>query len=97
MFNGKYSASINTPMGAINGMITLMSNNNSVQGIIEMMGMKNTFNGSKIKDDAAKFSGNFNTPLGNIEYNATCTVMGDTLELIANTNKGNFKIQGKRV
>jgi len=97
MFNGKYSASINTPMGAINGTITLMNNNNSAQGIIEMMGMRNTFKGEMVKDNIAKFSGNFNTPLGNIEYNATCTVVNDTLELMANTNKGNFKIQGKRV
>lgn len=97
MFDGKYSASINSPMGPINGVVTLMSKGNNAEGFIEIMGMKNVFKGMKIKEDVAKFSGNFNTPLGNIEYNAMCTVINDTLELSANTNKGNFKIQGKRM
>ena len=96
MFDGKYSASINSPMGPINGIITLVSKGNNAEGVIEVMGMKNAFKGMKIKPNVAKFSGNFNTPLGNIEYNAMCTVVNDTLELSANTNKGNFKIQGKR-
>lgn len=98
MFDGKYRASINTPMGAINGVITLMTNqDNSVQGIVEMMGMKNSFKGTKVQENVAKFSGNFNTPLGNMTYNATCSVTNNHLELMANTNKGNFKIQGVRV
>lgn len=98
MFDGKYRASINTPMGPMNGVITLMSKeNNSVQGMIEIIGMKNSFSGMKMQENAAKFSGKFNTPLGSIEYNATCTVINNNLELVANTNKGNFKIQGVRV
>ena len=40
MLDGKYTSSLNTPMGAINGVITLMSNGNQVQGIVEIMGMK---------------------------------------------------------
>lgn len=97
MFDGKYSASINTPMGAINGAITLITKGNNAEGFIEIMGMKNKFKGMMMKPNIAKFSGNFSTPIGNIEYNAMCTVVNDTLELSANTNKGNFKIQGKRM
>lgn len=97
MLDGKYSSSLNTPMGAINGTITLMSNGNNVQGIIETMGMKNNFIGVKTKENEASFKGNFNTPIGNIQYNATCVVMNNNLELMANTNKGNFKLMGKRM
>ncbi len=97
MLDGKYSSSLNTPMGAINGTITLMSNGNNVQGIIETMGMRNNFVGVKTKENEASFKGNFNTPLGNIQYTATCIVMNGTLELMANTNKGNFKLMGKRM
>lgn len=97
MLDGKYSSSLNTPMGAINGTITLMSNANNVQGIIETMGMRNQFNGTKTKDNECTFNGNFNTPLGNIQYTATCIVNHNTLELIANTNKGNFKLMGNRM
>lgn len=96
MLDGKYASSLNTPMGAISGTITLMSKGNNVQGIIETMGMKNSFQGIKMGENEAKFTGNFNTPLGNIEYSATCKVIGNNLELLANTNKGNFKLMGKR-
>ncbi|MCI8481574.1 MAG: hypothetical protein HFJ27_00280 [Clostridia bacterium] len=97
MLDGKYASSLNTPMGAINGTITLMSNGNNVQGVIEVMGMRNQFRGMKTKENECSFKGNFNTPMGNIDYTASCTVNGNMLELMANTNKGNFKIQGKRI
>lgn len=97
MLDGKYGCSLNTPMGAINGTITLMSNRNNVAGILETMGMKNQFNGVKTKENECNFKGNFSTPMGNIEYSATCIVNGNILELMTNTNKGNFKIQGKRM
>lgn len=97
MLDGKYASSLNTPMGAISGTITLMSNGNNVQGTIETMGMKNNFRGIKTKENECQFTGNFNTPMGNIEYTATCMVVNNQLELMANTNKGNFKMQGKRM
>lgn len=97
MLDGKYGCSLNTPMGPINGTITLMTNSNIAQGILETMGMKNTFKGNKTKENECTFSGNFNTPMGQINYTATCIVNGNMLELMANTNKGSFKIQGKRM
>ncbi|MCI9015700.1 MAG: hypothetical protein HFJ53_00815 [Clostridia bacterium] len=97
MLDGKYQASLNTPMGAITGNITLMCRENKVQGTIETMGMKNSFQGEKLNENQCKFTGKFNTPLGAIDYSATCIVTGNKLELMANTNKGNFKLEGKRV
>lgn len=97
MLDGKYGCSLNTPMGAINGTITLMCNGNNVQGILETMGMKNNFQGMKTKENECSFKGNFNTPMGQIQYSATCVVNQNQLELITNTNKGNFKIMGKRM
>ena len=97
MLDGKYGCSLNTPMGAINGTITLMSNGGAVQGTLDTMGMKNAFKGMKTKENECNFKGNFNTPMGNIEYTATCIVNGNELQLITNTNKGNFKIVGKRM
>ena len=97
MLDGKYSISLSTPIGPINGTITLNCVGESVSGILETMGMKNNFQGKKIKDNQCQFKGNFNSPLGNIQYTADCIVNGNNIELIANTNKGNFKLQGKRV
>ena len=97
MLDGKYNSSLNTPMGAINGTITLQSRGNNVEGTIETMGMRNTFKGMKTKENECTFSGNFNTPLGIIQYNATCVVNNNKLELMASTNKGNFKLLGNRM
>lgn len=97
MLDGKYTSSLNTPMGAINGTITLRTQENQVEGMIETMGMKNNFRGMKTKEDECQFTGNFATPMGSIEYNATCRVVQNSLELMANTNKGNFKLTGKRM
>jgi hypothetical protein len=97
MLDGKFGCSLNTPMGAINGKITLLTNGNNVSGILETMGMKNNFSGIKTKENECNFKGKFNTPMGVIEYTANCIVNGNELTLITNTNKGNFKIQGKRM
>lgn len=97
MLDGKYGCSLNTPMGALNGTVTLMSRGNNVQGILEIMGMKNEFNGVRTKDNECNFKGNLNTPMGAIEYTAICIVNGNELELMTTTNKGNFKILGKRL
>ena len=97
MLDGKYTSSLNTPIGAINGTIILVTNGNNVQGTIETMGMRNQFQGMKTKENECTFKGNFNTPLGNIQYTAMCIVNNNTLELTASTNKGSFKLMGKRM
>lgn len=97
MLDGKYRISLKTPLGAMKGTITLISNGNNVQGILEMMGSKNNFNGSKIADDKCRFNGNLNTPMGNLNYDAICSVSGSTLELDAKTPAGSIKILGDRL
>ncbi len=97
MLDGKYSISLNTPIGPINGNITLITAGENVSGILETMGMKNNFLGKKIDDSRCQFKGNFNSPLGNIQYTADCVINGNNIELVANSNKGNFKLQGKRL
>lgn len=97
MLDGTYKVSLNTPIGSINGTIKLISNGNNIQGILETMGMKNTFNGIKIANDKCKFSDILNTPMGKINYNAICSVFNNTVELDISTSQGNFKITGKRI
>lgn len=61
------------------------------------MGMKNQFNGIMTNENECDFKGSFSTPIGAINYNAKCSVNGNVLHLITNSNKGNFTIQGKRI
>ena len=97
MLDGTYKLSLNTPMGALSGNITLNTNGNNVQGILETLGMKSNFNGSKIAYDKCKFSGNLNTPMGKINYTATCIVVDNNLELDISTSQGSFNLKGKRI
>ncbi len=97
MLDGKYNVNLNTPIGPIDGTISLNANGNNVQGIIEIMGMKSKFYGVKIANDKCEFNGNLDTPLGKFNYDATCTVFNDNLELTAKTPQGNLKINGKRI
>lgn len=97
MLEGKYKVSLNTPIGPINGVISLLTNGNSVQGIIETMGMKSSFYGSKIANEKCKFNGNLNSPFGQITYDAICTVNNNSLVLEASTSQGKIKISGTRI
>ena len=97
MLDGTYKVSLNTPMGPINGNIKLITNGKNIQGILETMGMKNTFNGILIANDKCKFSDTLNTPMGKINYNAVCYVYNNAIELDINTSQGNFKITGKKI
>lgn len=96
MLDGTYSTSLNTPMGNMNGMITLITNGNSVQGIIEVMGSKSSFSGVKVSNDKCTFNGNLKTPIGAIDYKAICTVIGDILNMEIYLPQGSFKMTGKR-
>lgn len=97
MLDGTYKLSLNTPMGPLTGTITLITNGNNVIGSLETMGTKNILTGIKISNNQCKFSGNFNTPLGKLSYNAVCSINNDILDLDVHTSKGNFKISGKKI
>lgn len=64
---------------------------------MEMMGSKSYFNGGKVEGNKCIFSGEFNTPMGNISYNILGIVEGDKLNIFAETNKGRFKLEGRRI
>ena len=56
--DGIYEVSINTPMGPMNGKVILKTNDNMLEGILEIMGMKHTLSGGKVKGNQCYFKGN---------------------------------------
>ena len=97
MLEGTYALNLNTPMGNIPCKVGLWMERGNLSGSIEMMGSKNYFKGGKVEDNKCVFSGDFNTPMGNINYNILGIVEGDRLTVFAETNKGRFKLEGTRV
>ena len=97
MIEGTYELILNTPMGNIPCKIGLWHENGNLNGSMEMMGSKSYFSGGKVENNKCIFSGNFNTPMGNINYSILGIVEGDMLNIFAETNKGRFKLEGKRI
>lgn len=97
MLEGRYQLKINTPMGDLTGQLELRMQNKELFGTLEIMGGKNQFRGGKVEGNKCVFSGEFNTPMGMINYNILGIVEGDKLDIYAETNKGRFKLQGTRI
>jgi len=94
--DGIYFVTMKTPIGEMQGEITIITNNNKIKGNIKSMGMNSNFSNGIINGDVVKFSGIINSIIGNISYEAVGTIENGNIKLVANTNKGRFEIIGKK-
>lgn len=95
--DGIYEIKLNTPMGAMSGKVTLKTNGENVDGVLEIMGMKNNLNGGRVKGNQCYFKGNIKNNALNIEYELMGQLTGNILNIFAKTNMGEFKLQGKKI
>lgn len=95
--DGIYEIKINTPMGAMSGKVNLKTNGENIDGVLEIMGMKNNLNGGKVKGNQCYFKGNIKNNALNIEYELMGQLIGNILNIFAKTNMGEFKLQGKKI
>lgn len=95
--DGMYQIKIKTPMGMMDGKITLKTNNSNIEGIIEMMGMKHSLNNGKVKGNQCYFKGNLQNNAMSIQYEIMGELNNNILDIYAKTNMGEFKIQGKKI
>ena len=95
--DGMYQIKIKTPMGMMDGKITLKTNNSNIEGIIEMMGMKHSLNNGKVKGNQCYFKGNLQKNAMSIQYEIMGELNNNILDIYAKTNMGEFKIQGKKI
>ena len=95
--DGLYEFNIKSPMGNIKGMLKLTTNGNNLSGYIEVMGKRNEFTNGTINGNNFSLKGKASTGMMNIQYTVVGNVQGDLLNIAAQTNMGNFNLQGKRV
>ena len=95
--DGIYEIKLNTPMGPMNGKVMLKTNGENIEGVLEIMGMKNSLNGGKVKGNQCYFKGNIKNNALSIEYEIMGQLTGNILNIYAKTNMGEFKLQGKKV
>ena len=95
--DGIYEININTPMGSLSGKVTLKENGENLDGILEIMGMKNSLTGGKQQGNQCYFKGNIKNNALNIQYEIMGQLQGNILNIYAKTNMGEFKLQGRKI
>ena len=95
--DGIYEITINTPMGNLSGKVTLKSNGENLDGILEIMGMKNNLTGGKQRGNQCYFKGSIQNNALNIQYEIMGQLQGNVLNIYAKTNMGEFKLQGRKI
>lgn len=95
--NGLYEFNIQSPMGNIKALVQLIVNGNNLSGYVDVMGKRNQFNNGTVCDNQLSLSGKISASIATIQYDITGNVQGNTLNLFAKTNMGNFNLQGKKI
>ena len=95
--DGIYEISFKTPMGAMKGKVELQQNGEILNGMLEIMGMKNELSGGRVKGNQCYFKGNIQNNALNIQYEIMGELQGNTLNIYAKTNMGEFKLQGRKI
>ncbi len=95
--DGIYETSINTPMGNMNAKIMLKTNGDNLEGVVDVMGMKNNITGGKVNGNKCYFKGNVKNNVLSIQYEIAGELNGNILNICARTNMGEFKLQAKKV
>lgn len=97
MIDGKYQIVMKTPIGPRNGILTMITDKESVHGTLEVLSAINAFSGGKVDGNKCSFSGKIQTALSTVAYTVSGEVIGDLLTAMANTEKGNMPIIGNRI
>ena len=97
MLDGTYSIQMRTPMGPKDGKLLLRTQGNLLSGVLEVLGNANPFTNGQADGNRCRFSSQFKTALGSVDYEAEGQVDGDTLTAVSRTAKGDLKITGTRI
>ncbi len=95
--DGLYEFNIKSPMGNIKAFVKLITNGNVLSGYVDVMGKRNEFNNGSIQGNNLSLKGKISAGMMNIQYTIIGNVIGDNLNISAQTNMGNFNLQGLRV
>jgi hypothetical protein len=96
MPKNEYEVVISTPMGDMDGKVTLNIDGTSLSGTIFFMKNDNTFTGGTI-DEAGNvaFKGDLKTPIGKMAYTISGTFVDGKIDAVAKTKMGDLAIKSK--
>ena len=94
--NNEYPVTLATPMGSIEGKMTLNIDGTTLSGSLTAMGKGGAFQNGTI--DAAgnlSLSGEIKAPMGTAAYQMTGTFVDGKIDAVAKTKMGDIKIQSR--
>lgn len=96
MSDNQHDVVISTPMGDMDGKVTLNIEGNQLSGTIFFMKNENQFSGGTI-DETGKisFQGDLKTPIGKMDYTITGTLIDGKVHALAKTKMGDLAIESK--
>ena len=95
--DGLYEFNIKSPMGNIKAFVKLITNGGILSGYVDVMGKRNEFSNGVVNGNNMSLKGKISSGMMNIQYTIVGSLQGDILALAAQTNMGNFNLQGKRI
>ena len=95
--DGLYDFNIQSPMGNMKALINIVTNSNTFSGYVDVMGKKFEFKNGNISGNNLYITGSFSSGLMSIKYNINGRVENNILYLNAQTNMGNFNLQGNKI
>lgn len=96
MPENQYDVVISTPMGDMDGKVTLNMEGTQLSGTIFFMKNENEFAGGTIDENGnVSFQGDLKTPIGKMTYTITGTVADGVINAVAKTKMGDLAIKSK--
>lgn len=94
---GKYSITLETPIGVEKGILELKINGNNASGTIIAKNKENPFTGGEIKGSKLIFSGKLKVAIMTFAYTANCTIENGVLKGTVSTKYGELKVKGNKI
>lgn len=90
----KYNISMKTKLGQKNGTVELFIKNGSITGFLNILGKRNSFEGTITNDGNCTMNGNIVTLVQSIPYTATGYADNEKIDITLKCKKYNFHIYG---
>lgn len=96
MSENEYDVVISTPMGDMDGKVTLDIDGSKLSGTIFFMKNENRFSGGTVDEEGnISFKGDLKTPVGKMEYTIEGILKDGRIDAVAKTKMGDLKIVTK--
>ena len=91
----KFSITMHAPLGVRHGTMSFNEENSTIDGTLEILGSKGTFQGTITEDGTVEFSGEMASRLHSFHYIANGTIIHSVLKLNVSGDRYSLCITGE--